>query len=313
MSWRWCLIDEAINSRVLQMEVSHNEAVWALIRLSNGKTVSLCSFYRPPSSTANVLYELIDAVETVKTDYVIIGGDFNLPEVNWAHHGPTSSGQSELTRAIIELCGTCDLTQMVLQPTRGNIILDLMLMNTPTAVKCSLVLPGISDHAVVHCELNLQYAKIANCARRRIYSYQKARKSDIESSLDAYYDVFETLAETENADELWNIFKLKLLELRDRYVPSWIMTPRRSRSKPWCTKEVRGLARKRATAYTAYRKTPSSHLRKRLEVITKHMKSVLSIQKKKFFGSFGIGIQRSPKKLWQLVKLNGKDSVYSST
>lgn len=87
---------------------------------------------------------------------------------------------------------------MVLQPTRGNIILDLMLTNTPTAVKSSLVLPGISDHAVVHCELNLQYAKIANCTRRRIYSYQKARKSDIESSLDAYYDVFETLAETKN-------------------------------------------------------------------------------------------------------------------
>lgn len=109
---------------------------------------------------------------------------------------------------------------MVLQPTRGNNILDIMLTNTPTAVKSSMVLPGISDHDAVHCELNLQYAKIANCARRRIYSYQKARRSDIESSLDAYYDIFETLAENKNAHELWNIFKQKLLELRDRYVPS---------------------------------------------------------------------------------------------
>lgn len=127
--------------------------------------------------------------------------------------------------------------------------------------------------------------------------------------MDAYYDVFETLAENKNTHELWNIFKQKLLELRDRYVPSWIMTPRRSRSKPWCTKEVRILARKRATAYAAYKKSPSSHFRKRLELITKYMKSILKTEKNKFFGSFEMRIQRSPKKLWQLVKLNGKDTV----
>lgn len=87
------------------------------------------------------------------------------------------------------------------------------------------------------------------------------------------------------------------------------MTPRRSRSKPWCTKEVRILARKRATAYAAYKKSPSSHLRKRLELITKHMKSILKTEKNKFFGSFEIRIQRSPKKLRQLAKLDGKDTV----
>lgn len=202
---------------------------------------------------------------------------------------------------------------MVLQLTRGNNILDVMLTNAPMAGKSTLVLSGVSDHAVVHCEFNLQYTKVASCARRWIYGYQKARKRDIQGYFKAHYDVFETLAKTENRHELRDIFEQKLLNLRDRYVLAWLTTLRRSRSKPWCAKEVRRLARKQATAYTVYWKMPTPHLSKRLELITKQMKSVVNIEKNAFFGAFKMRINEFLKIMTAGKIERQRCSVHSST
>lgn len=170
------------------------------IRLLNGKSLSVCSFYRPPGSRLHVLSDLTDMIETVKTDCLVIGSDFNIPEINWGSECASSRATTALGKEMLTLCNSYSLSQLVLQPTRGNNVLDLSLTNQPSVVQSTLILPGISDHSCVLAEMNFQYVKLEHCGNRRIYSYRKARTLEITRALESYIDVFETLSESLSVD-----------------------------------------------------------------------------------------------------------------
>lgn len=72
------------------------------------------------------------------------------------------------------MCSFFSLHQLVLQPTRANNVLDLLLTDLPSEDQNTLAVPGISDHSAVLCELNLRHVKVVNSGARRIYSYKKA-------------------------------------------------------------------------------------------------------------------------------------------
>lgn len=301
------LVDAAVCSREIDIKCSQSEMLWVEILLENGRSLSVCSFYRPPGSKVNVLGELADAIDTVSTDYLFIGGDFNLPEINWTLADPSSSACSQSSKEMFTICRLFELTQLVLEPTRATNVLDLLFTNTPESARSTVVLPGISDHQAVLCDINLQYVRVANGNTRRIYSYQKARVSDMSLALDSYYDTFETQAEFMNMEELWKIFKSKMLEMRERYVPSWVLTARRSKSKPWFSRDVKRRARQRAHVYAAYKKKPSLKLKDKLKQKTDDMKAALKSAKNQFFNTFHLRIQKRPKELWQFFKMNRKD------
>ena len=58
-------------------------------------------------------------------------------------------------KELINLLNDNGLTQLVTKPTRLENTLDLMKTNNPTRVNRTKILPGISDHEVVLCELDI--------------------------------------------------------------------------------------------------------------------------------------------------------------
>lgn len=221
------LVDQNIQSQMLRKSDDSTEAVWVQLRLKNGKSLAVCSFYRPPGSKVQVLTKLVEDVEVRNYDSLVIGGDFNLPEINWLQNATIPNVSSASAKELMKLHNSFALSQLVCQPTRGSNVLDLLFTNLPVDTQPVLILPGISDHNAVLCKLKLEYIKVANSAGRRIYSYRKAQVDEISLALDSYYDVFETLSESLNVDELWCLLKKKIFELRDQFVPSWVMTARR--------------------------------------------------------------------------------------
>jgi hypothetical protein len=67
---------------------------------------------------------------------VWIGGDFNLPEINWEDldniHVKENSKNADIHQEFIELTTNCGLNQLVNKPTRGDNTLDLFLTNKPS-------------------------------------------------------------------------------------------------------------------------------------------------------------------------------------
>ena len=80
---------------------------------------------------------------------MIIGGDFNLPSIEWGDEvktrDPPSHGR-EINSRFIDVCDELGLTQVVRDPTWENNILDIMLVTSPDRCVDIQLSPGISDH-----------------------------------------------------------------------------------------------------------------------------------------------------------------------
>ncbi|CAN8012799.1 unnamed protein product [Ixodes pacificus] len=98
-------------------------------------------------------------VETIQTDCLIIGGDFNVPKVSWNRYMLQTGVVSGVGWEMMNMVRTFARTQIVEEPTRGNNILDLVLTDQPAWVKSSFILPGISDHHVVLSDMHVSYEK----------------------------------------------------------------------------------------------------------------------------------------------------------
>lgn len=303
------LVDSTISSCEVNVDVGTCEAVWCQLMLDNGKALSVCSFYRPPQSSAGVLSQLAQSAEMIKSDCMVIGGDFNLPTVEWSHKPCSPAAARCSVQEMESLIDVFSLHQFVREPTRGNNILDLILTNTPEIVLSTTVIPGISDHRAVISEMKLGYVKTVGSKGRQVYNYGKANVDGINDAIRAYLTVFEIEAESKNATHLWSMLKGKLLELRQRYVPSWVMTSRRSKSKPWFSKKLRCLSRKKEKLYRAYKQRSTEFNLEKLKRATHEFKSVLRSEKDAFFSTIHRRLQDNPKEFWKHVKRNGKDNL----
>lgn len=57
------------------------------------------------------------------------------------------------------------LTQVIEQPTRNDNVLDLIVTNFPNQVSRTEIIPGLSDHDIVHVEFNLTPQKLVQKPR----------------------------------------------------------------------------------------------------------------------------------------------------
>ena len=88
--------------------------------------------YRPPNGTdGEYIEQLVKDITTVRSQYqssyFIIGGDFNLPDIDW--ESSTVKGHQlprRVNEEFISMQHDLALVQMVLFPTRGQNTLDLL-------------------------------------------------------------------------------------------------------------------------------------------------------------------------------------------
>jgi len=62
--------------------------VFTKVSLDKNKTLIIGSIYRPPNSSETYTEDLCSTIENIKKSYknavIWIGGDLNLPDINWA-------------------------------------------------------------------------------------------------------------------------------------------------------------------------------------------------------------------------------------
>ena len=128
------------------------EIIWARIELENSKDMYVSSFYRPPDTKADYFDNFIESLSKLPKQAEgkpkIIGGDFNLPDISWTENS-TENPPSTLSKNLLSTIANESLSQLQLEPTRGENILDLYLTNRPGLVKNIQTIPGICDHNMI--------------------------------------------------------------------------------------------------------------------------------------------------------------------
>ncbi|KAK3105404.1 hypothetical protein FSP39_024449 [Pinctada imbricata] len=188
-------------------------------------------------------------------DHILwIGGDANLPDINWNCDSIEGNNYSApINQSFIDTISDICCQQIVDFPTRNNNILDIFLSNRPSLISKAVAIPGLRDHNIVLVDSSIR-PQLHRPIRRLIYLWSKA---DTES--DAINSDLITARKAEfpynksSVDVMWKDFKVVCTKSINAHVPSKYTSTRFN--QPWCDRNIKKLSRKKKRAHRKARKT----------------------------------------------------------
>ena len=253
-----CLVavaDHLKSHEVPELAVPNCELVWAKIKLKGKKDLLVAAYYKPDDGDKDSLDRFSESVERVSmNNYVVIGGDFNLPSFDWTTCSlKTPSVYPKLHTQFLDLLNDHGLQQMVTFPTRERNTLDLFVTNFPSLVPRTEGVPGISDHFAVYMEFQIQPER-RNYTKRPVPSYKRANWTALRAAAaelsDSISASFNTGSDTE---EIWTAFKEGLHHIVKSHIPH--NTTKAKYGKPWVDYKTKVLIRRRDRVYKKWKKS----------------------------------------------------------
>ena len=243
--------------------------------------------YRAPNEDMRAIEKLVawtgDGRNVKKRS--IIGGDLNLPNVDWRGNvGGNSVAQALINRLIWEN----DFRQQGDSPTRGGALLDVFLVRPESTVSHSEVIQGVSDHQAVILEVKWRDTYNNPQEEKLIPIYNKTDSIGLQSFLREKYEGW--ASKGKNVEEIWKNFKHIVYEGIERFVPHKIL--RKNSDPEYYNKEIRLLKRKVRKAYNK-RSLGVPYKEK-----VKHLSKLLITAKKSAQEAFLNKILRNEGKCW---------------
>ena len=187
------------------------------VKVKGTSDLYIGSFYRPPVKNnpeyLQQLHSLLNRIPADKGAHLWLGGDFNLPDINWEDESVSQyASNSSVAHQLLNITRDFYLDQVVTKPTRVTettaSILDLFFTSNQTLINKVEVIPGISDHEAVFIESSLRPMRVIT-PPRKVFQYRKADYEGMKQELKAFQIEFEELAKTEDVEQLWTRFKKK--------------------------------------------------------------------------------------------------------
>ena len=219
---------------------------------NNNITHTLLLAYRPPSTNPQENMSFIGVLneKIVDNRNVYIFGDFNYPHINWEN----STSRFPMENEFLDFCSSNALSQFVIEPTRGDNILDLFLTfdnNEPLETKVINNF-STSDHASIEVLLSNQLNW--SPTPKVIKDFSNANWELIHGHLSCIN--WDDFFPDNNVHNMWAQLKSLLLYLSDLYIPSKIVNPRKS--APWFSNHLKSLSRKKKSLYKKCKRTGAS-------------------------------------------------------
>ena len=322
-------IHNSLEKSALQIraKTSFEEACLIEMRLRNGDNLLFGCIYRSPTQTNNsdvnnenlnnLIYELCNK----SYSHICLVGDFNFRDINWKSWTTPHSENSKEFK-FIETVRDRFLFQHVEEPTRsrGNddpSLIDLILTNEElqvSEIKHHAPL-GKSDHSVIsfkyHCYLD--YTK-----PKKYFNYHKADFDGMISELESskWHESFLQESENKSPEELWESLKMKLTDLRNKFVPfreTKIGADSLKGTFPINTMVQRAIKEKHSLhrKWIRCRGEEKSHLRAVYNKSRSKVKRLIRQSKRSFEKGIAANCKKNPKRFWKYVrkKLRTKSGV----
>ncbi|KAL3876446.1 hypothetical protein ACJMK2_034291 [Sinanodonta woodiana] len=171
---------------LLDVQKSKNlELISGRIKLNRNKDLIIDSYYRPPNKTdadedyLNITYSELTRLKSKKRNTVhIIGGDYNLPDIDWLSmtFNRTNHYPQRVNQTFVNIVHDMGLKQMVNFPIRVENTLDLTLTTHPSfMIRCKPLPPiGVkSDHDIVLFDTSLSPIR-SKTPRQKIILWKRA-------------------------------------------------------------------------------------------------------------------------------------------
>ena len=188
---------------------------------------------------------------------VLIGGDFNLPGIDWDKYTNVDGKHSNVKDFFFDLLDDYGLSQLVNFVTRpaSEAILDLVLTSNPNLLTNISSSSGISDHDIVSFDLSVS-PKIHRKPPRKLWQYRKSETKSLEKYLTEFTETFILEAPSRSVEENWDTFKSTLRHGME--IPTK-MTKNKT-SLPWITHNIKKEMRKKEKLHKLANKTHRNRL-----------------------------------------------------
>ena len=197
------------------------EMVGVEVKGSNPKfTREVVGIYRAPNEDMRVIERLAARTGSTgnSTKRSIIGGDLNLPYVDWNGNAGGNSGTQALINSLVWENG---YSQAIDGPTRGDALLDVFLVRPESSVTSNGIVQGVSDHQAVILEVEWEDTCREPHVERVVPVYNKTDVSGLQTFLRDKFVVW--ASNGSSVEEIWNNFENIVYEGIECFVPQKIL------------------------------------------------------------------------------------------
>ena len=288
-----------------------SETIFCKIKIKGRKPLVIGSAYRPPSldleDSKLVAGEIYKIVDQFKDATFWLGGDFNVPDIDWKSQDIIGNQYSrEINSIFLEMSQDLGLSQIIDVPTRGTSFLDLLFSNKPDLVRNCKLLAGLGDHEAVKVQLALHPIR-KKPTKRRIHLWNKVDEAKLLQDAHTFKTKFlELFSIQDNVEDMWVYIKKEILTIIDKNVPTKMTSSKTH--QPWINTETKQLIRKKnrwlkkaknsnlGKDWDTYKKIKSSTQKTCRQTHEKYLNSIFTEDK-------------SNKKLWSYIKSRKQQNV----
>ncbi|KAF2345592.1 hypothetical protein FHG87_023652 [Trinorchestia longiramus] len=144
---------------------------------------------------------------------------------------------------------TNSLQQHVNEPTRGNNILDLVMMTTDLSINGLEVTHKIGAHQMIDFSLEVQNPN-TRTQHKQILDYKRANFELMKEELGS--NNYEVLMSNKNAEECYMILKEKIATATEHPIPRKRVRP--TYNHPWFSQEIKRLISARQHSYRRFKR-----------------------------------------------------------
>ena len=238
-----------------------------------GKSVFVCSFYKPQVNDLERLHGLRDSLSKIpRLSLIWLLGDFNLPQIDWdTEQIKQNCSYTTVYDSFLEIIHDFGLEQIVKIPTRNSNTLNLFLLNLPSLVHSTKTLPplGQGDHDIAHHELEI-YPGRRKQKQRHIKLYKKTNWAGFREEMKQYQQTYVEKTQNRNTNTKWKEFKGSLNKLTEKYAPTKLFKPKDGH--PCVTLEIKRLMHKRDRLYSKHKQNrPNPNIKNKFN----HLKHII--------------------------------------
>ena len=190
-----------------------HERAWYIIHSDRGPVLFGLQYRRPNKGEIESIESLYD--EIAKYDdqaiYTILMGDFNVHEASWLRFSDGTTKEGQALHAFANICG---FDEKVGAPTRGDYLLDLVLSDLGSDLKCKVV-DGVSDHDAVLGTVAFRVPTIHNI-QREYFDYKRAPWDFIHDDLANI--PWDDLFSTNTCDDAARLFEERITDVMRRRI-----------------------------------------------------------------------------------------------
>ena len=287
------------------------ESVFCKIKMKGKKPLIVGSVYRPPNldyeSSKRVVNDFYDLADRNKGATFWLGGDFNLPDIDWAELEIFGNQNSKnINSLFIEMAQDLGLNQVIDFPTRGTATLDLLFTNNPGFVKECSPLSGLGDHEIVSIKSSLHPFR-KKPTKRKIYLWNKVDEAKLQNAAHVLKFKFLSLfSATSDVNDMWNFLKIEFTKIIEEYVPSKLTSSKCH--QPWITTETKRLIRKKNRWFNLAKKLNTGKAWKRYKKIKSECQRTCRQTHDKYLNNI-FEEDQSNKKLYEFLKSRKQDNI----